>query len=113
VGLRYCNGITDESISISALAEGCGQLQTIDLDGCQSITDIGVSALGHGCGQLQTINLSDCHSITDIGISALADGCGQLQTDNLVACEEITDIGSRSRVPVPVLPSKITTIILF
>jgi hypothetical protein len=30
-------------------------MQTIDLSGCQGITDIGLSALGRGCGLLETI----------------------------------------------------------
>ena len=58
-------------MGVSALGDGCGQLQTIDLSYCDGITDMGVSALGDGCGQLQTIDLSDCRRITDMGVSAL------------------------------------------
>jgi hypothetical protein len=41
---------------------------------------LNVSELGHGFDQLQTINLRGCQGITDIGLSPLANGCGQLQT---------------------------------
>ena len=75
IDLHDCEGITD--ICVSALGDGCGQLQEINLSGCEGITDIGVSALGHGCGQLQTINLAGCEGITDIGVSAL--GCHVVQ----------------------------------
>jgi hypothetical protein len=58
-------------MGVSALGDGCGQLHTINLSGCQGITDMGLSALVNGCGQLQMIDLKDCHRITNMGISAL------------------------------------------
>jgi hypothetical protein len=42
---------------VSALGYGCGQLQAINLSGCEGVTDVCVSALGYGCDQLQTISL--------------------------------------------------------
>ena len=47
------------------------------------LTDAGVSALGAGCGQLQSINLVGCNEVTDAGVSALGAGCSQLQSINL------------------------------
>jgi hypothetical protein len=56
-------------MGMSALADRCGQLHTINLAGSHSITDMGLSALADRCGQLHTINLNDCHRITDMGVS--------------------------------------------
>ena len=53
------------------MSAGCGQLESIDLGGCDKVTDAGISALGHGCGQLQSIDLRGCDKVTDVGISAL------------------------------------------
>ena len=91
IDLNHCWGITD--MGVSALVDGCGQLHTINISGIWSITDIGLSALGHGCGQLQSISLGDCHRITDMSVSALGHGCGQLQTINLRYCQAVTDMG--------------------
>ena len=78
---------------VSALGDVCGQLQHIDLRGCDLVTDVGVSALGDGCGQLQLINLGGCHLVTDAGVSALADGCVELQHIYLGYCDLLTDVG--------------------
>ena len=42
------------------------------------MTYAGVSALGAGCGQLQSINLECYDKVTDAGVIALGTGCGQL-----------------------------------
>ena len=55
---------------VSALGAGCGQLQDINLDGCNKVTDTGVLALGAGCGKLQSIDLTRCRKVTDACISA-------------------------------------------
>ena len=88
-----CGGISydDEvkSDSIWSIWEERKYLLSINLSGCQGITDMGISALGRGCGQLHTINLSGCDDITDMGVSALADGCGQLQFIYVFSCRNI------------------------
>ena len=61
--------VTD--VGVSALAAGCGQLQSIVLQGCSLVTDIGVSALGAGCGQLLSIFIKDCDKVTDAFILSL------------------------------------------
>ena len=55
-----------EAINILSIWKERRYLESIDLSGCESITDIGVSALGHGCGQLQMINLHGCWGVTDM-----------------------------------------------
>ena len=91
IDLSGCNSISD--IGILALAEGCHQLTSINLRDCRSISDIGISALAEGCHHLTSIDLSDCNSISDIGVSALAEGCHQLTSINLPYCYSISDIG--------------------
>ena len=51
-----------------------------------SISDIGVSAIAQGCPQLTSINLQDCKGMSDIGVSAIAQGCPLLTSINLYAC---------------------------
>ena len=58
----------------------CPKLRSIDLEGCNKVTDAGISALGAGCGQLQSINLGSCNAVTDAGVSVLGAGCGQLRS---------------------------------
>jgi Leucine Rich repeat len=67
-----CGGISydDEvkSDSIWSIWEEREYLLSLNLSGCQGITDIGISALADGCGHLHTINLSGCQGITDMGV---------------------------------------------
>ena len=57
---------------VSALSQGCGQLQSV---GCDKVTDAGISALGAGCGQLQSIDVPHCSKVADAGVSALGARC--------------------------------------
>ena len=43
------------------------------------MTDAGISALGVRCGQLQSINIEGCRKVTDAVISALGAGNNQLR----------------------------------
>ena len=73
-----------------ALASGCKQLTTLDLAGCNKITDAAVVAVASGCKQLTTLDLYDCHNITDVAVVAVASGCKQLTTLDLTGCHNIT-----------------------
>ena len=87
---QYCT-VTD--VGITALATGCGRLQTINIGGCRLVTDAGVTALSHECGQLQSIDLTGCEKVTEAGVRALSAGCGQLRSINLECCYKVTDAG--------------------
>ena len=77
LGLRLCFNTTNQCVM--DIINRCPKLRSINLAGCNKVTDDGVSALGAGCGQLQSIDLAGCEKVTDAGISALGAGCGQLQ----------------------------------
>jgi hypothetical protein len=47
-------------MGVVELAHGCSQLQTIDLSGCQRISNVSVVALTHGCRRLNMINIVHC-----------------------------------------------------
>ena len=53
----------------------------------------GIRALANGCSQLQSLNIRDCYYITDEGIRALASWLHQLQSLDISGCRKITDEG--------------------
>jgi hypothetical protein len=57
---------------ISALEAGCGQLQSISLEGCNMVTDVGKLMLGVGCRQLQSVNFEGCDKVTHEGMSSMS-----------------------------------------
>ena len=56
---------------LRAYAEGCPQLSSVDLSGCNHITDEYVIALSQGCPQLSYLNLYNCNQITDASVIRL------------------------------------------
>ena len=89
-----CNNITDEGIR--ALASGLPQLQSLDISYCGKITDAGIRVLASGLPKLQSLNIEGCGNITDTGIIALASGLPQLQSLDIIGCVKITDAGIRA-----------------
>ena len=52
---------------ILMISKASVNLKSVDLSGCMDITDVLISALRDGCDQLQMINFGECHRITDNG----------------------------------------------
>ena len=91
LGLVGCINMTDQCMV--DIVYRCVKLRSIDISGCDQVTDAGVRAFGAGYGQLQSIDLTCCEKVTDAGIIALGAGCGQLRSYNLFGCEKVTDAG--------------------
>ena len=63
------------------------QLASLDLSGCEQITDAAVLALAQG--HLSSLNLWKCNKITDAAVIAVAQE--HLSSLNLAGCTQITD----------------------
>ena len=50
------------------ITQGLSQVTSIDLNYCESISDVGVSAIAQGCPLLTSIDLSFCSRISDVGV---------------------------------------------
>ncbi len=87
--LNLPTSATDADIAL--IAHLCKQLQTLNLRGCDNITDAGLLHIAE-LQQLQTLNLGGCDKITDAGLQHLAT-LQQLQELNLYNCPQITDAG--------------------
>ena len=55
---------------LERLFEGCSTLQSLDLSGCDRVSDIGV--LSQGCLMIKILDLARCKLITDIGLGCLS-----------------------------------------
>ena len=67
-------------------------LQSIDLSGCQLLTDNGIQALTSSCKNLETVNISSCYELSDRAFECLG-SCRSLQTIDACGCERLTDMG--------------------
>ena len=86
INLQDVNTVADDLIDV--FSETCPCTRNVDLSRSR-ITDGGVSALAQGCPLLTSINLSGSRNITDAGILALAQGCSALKVINLSRCSNI------------------------
>ena len=89
LNLYGCQNITDASLS--KVARGCSNLQSLNLFDCSNITDASVSEVARRCSNLQSLTLNGCWNITDTSLSGVARGCSNLQALNLLNCSNITD----------------------
>ena len=98
---------------MTALAQACTQLTSVNFAGCDKLTDGGVTALAQACTQLTSVNfaqllpqadgrrrdcaragvhaahlrqLRNCDKLTDGGVTALAQACTQLTSVNFERC---------------------------
>lgn len=54
--------ITDQSLIV--LADHCSKLESLDLEGCQHVTEVGIEYLTKKCQQsLKYLNVKDCFNI--------------------------------------------------
>ena len=67
-------------------------MQSIDLSGCQLVTDRGIQALTSSCTNLETVNVSSCYELSDRAFESLG-SCRSLQTIDACGCERLTDMG--------------------
>ncbi|PIN10545.1 hypothetical protein CDL12_16872 [Handroanthus impetiginosus] len=90
--LGFCRKVSDEALKSIA---GLNNLETLNLQGCCLITDIGLSFLAEGpvCNTLIKLNLAECDRITDRGLINLRE-MGALEDLNLADCGPmVTDLG--------------------
>ena len=76
---------------LSYLAAGLPQLLELDINGCNSITNVGLAAIARGLPLLRQLSLAAVHShITDVGIRPLQQ-LQHLEGLQLSSCYNLTD----------------------
>ena len=91
INLRGCDRITD--IGLWALSRNCIHLKHLCLSGCDQITHIGLRSLSLRCSVLETLDLKSCAKVNDLGLRVVASGFYHLQKLCLEGCETVTDGG--------------------
>lgn len=77
--LNYSKSSDVSDEGITAIAHGCSELKTIDLEGCFEVTDLGIMELSRHCHKLSDVNLTLCMHVTGFGFSCLVMNCLWLQ----------------------------------
>ncbi|XP_045830519.1 EIN3-binding F-box protein 1-like [Trifolium pratense] len=77
------------------IAKGCHMLEKLDL--CHSqITNKALNAIAEGCPDLTTLNIESCSMIGNEGLQAIAKSCPKLQSISIRDCPLVGDHGVAS-----------------
>eukprot|EP01068_Selenidium_serpulae_P004250 Selendium_serpulae@DN3473_c0_g1_i2.p1 len=101
INLNGCHNVTDAGLlTISRL---CPKLARLEVYWNTSISDEGIAALCRAeCGaNLETLNLSGCQTLTDGGVTALAAGCAVLEWLSLHGNNKVTMAGLKALMAAP------------
>ena len=76
--------------AVELIANGCSQLELLDLTNCYQITDKCLGVLFLKCKFLRLLNIEECFKISDVGIEAISTDGSQLNELSLAGCPNIT-----------------------
>lgn len=85
--------ITD--VALLQLGQGCQSIVSINLYGCEMVSDTGLSWLSSFLKDLRHIDLSRCSKVTNSGMRLLSEGCKNLRSIVLLNVKRVGDVGIR------------------
>lgn len=88
INLEFAQGLEDNDLEC---LEGKKEIQSVNLNACQRITDIGVQIVAKSCPKLNSFSLYWNLRISDIGVGALLRQCKELAILNLSGCKGVTN----------------------
>ncbi|XP_028056413.1 F-box protein At3g58530 isoform X3 [Camellia sinensis] len=91
LNLNGCQKISDKGIE--AITTVCFNLKVFSIYWNVRVSDIGIKHLVKNCKRIVNLNLSGCKNITDKSLQLLADNYQYLESLNLTRCIKITDGG--------------------
>ncbi|KAM7265598.1 hypothetical protein ACFE04_003281 [Oxalis oulophora] len=91
LNLNGCQKISDKGLeAITAL---CPKLKVFSIYWNVRVTDTGIKHLVSNCKQIVQLNLSGCKNITDNSLQLIADTYKELESLDLTRCVKLTDSG--------------------
>ncbi|CAA6659050.1 unnamed protein product [Spirodela intermedia] len=93
LNLNGCQRITDAGVQ--AVAYACPKLKAFSIYWNVRITDTSVKHLVKFCKDITTLNLSGCKNISDQSLYLIAENFKALDELNLTRCIKLTDVGLR------------------
>ncbi|KAI9090638.1 hypothetical protein K1719_028491 [Acacia pycnantha] len=91
LNLNGCQKISDEGVE--AITSCCPLLKTFSIYWNVRLTDAGLRHLVKNCKGIVHLNISGCKNITDQSLEFVADNYSELESLNLTRCVKLTDSG--------------------
>lgn len=94
LNLNGCQKISDTGIE--AITSCCPKLKSFSIYWNVRVTDTGLLHIVRNCKHIIDLNISGCKNISDRGIQLVADNYPELESLNLTRCVKVTDEGLKS-----------------
>ncbi|KAG8646899.1 F-box protein At3g58530 isoform X3 [Manihot esculenta] len=91
LNLNGCQKISDKGIE--AITSACPKLKVFSIYWNVRVTDLGIKHLVKNCKHVVDLNLSGCKNISDESLQLVADNYQDLESLNLTRCIKLTDGG--------------------
>ncbi|KAK9725634.1 hypothetical protein RND81_05G158700 [Saponaria officinalis] len=93
INLEFAQGIEDTHFNLikNRCANSLQNLEVLNLNGCQKISDKGVDEITSACPELRVFSIYWNVRVTDVGIQHLVKHCRHVIDLNLSGCKNITD----------------------
>ncbi|XP_061348079.1 F-box protein At3g58530 [Gastrolobium bilobum] len=91
LNLNGCQKISDTGIE--AITSCCPQLKTFSIYWNVRVTDTGLLHTVRNCKRIVDLNISGCKNISDRGVQFVAESYTELESLNLTRCIKLTDDG--------------------
>ncbi|CAL4888493.1 unnamed protein product [Urochloa decumbens] len=91
LNLNACQKISDKGIE--AITSLCPNLQGLSIYWIVGLTDLSIGHITKNCRQIVDLNLSGCKKISDKGMSLIANSYQGLKKLNITRCVKLTDGG--------------------
>ncbi|KAJ6816124.1 leucine-rich repeat receptor-like serine/threonine-protein kinase [Iris pallida] len=91
LNLNGCQKISDKGIE--AVTSCCPKLKSFSIYWNVRITDLSIQHLVKNCRQIIDLNISGCKNISDRSLYLIADSYQELQVLNITRCVKLTDDG--------------------
>ncbi|KAL2326895.1 hypothetical protein Fmac_020322 [Flemingia macrophylla] len=94
LNLNGCQKISDTGIE--AIASCCPKLESFSIYWNVRVADTGLLHIVRNCKRIIDLNISGCKNISDRGVQLVADNYPELESLNLTRCVKVTDEGLKS-----------------
>uniref|UniRef100_A0A1D1XK87 F-box protein At3g58530 n=1 Tax=Anthurium amnicola TaxID=1678845 RepID=A0A1D1XK87_9ARAE len=93
INLEFAQDFEDKHLVIlkSTFFKSLQCLESLNLNGCQKVSDAGIEAVTYACPNLKAFSIYWNVRITDSSIKHLVKGCKKITTLNLSGCKNISD----------------------
>ncbi|KAL2480481.1 F-box protein [Abeliophyllum distichum] len=95
INLEFARDVEDKHLEIvkSKCRNSLGNLEVLNFNSCQKISDNGVEFITYACPKLRAFSIYWNVRVTDLGIKFLVKNCKHVIDLNLSGCKNITDEG--------------------